>query len=178
MKKNFTLILISTLVVCGSLAAMTNEGAVSADTKGLKANWVYSEQVDEMTDAITYFAEIEANEELDFSFPYNGGTTVWLILRKRSSGTSVILSIPKAKGQFIPNVMGDRSVLVRFDDKPAEKYTYSNTSDYSPETIFIMNAEKFIKNLKASQSTIVRCEFFNEGTRTIKFDTGGLEWNH
>lgn len=187
MKKLLTLtVLIFTLISCGGpgkKGETTSEGDTAnvsqpAAAKAPKSKWTYSERVDEMTDSKTYHARIEANEELNFSFPYNGGTKVWITLRKNSSGTDILLSIPKNKGQFIPSAMGDRSILVRFDDKPAEKYSYTDPSDYSAETIFIKNANKFIENLKASQKTIIQCEFFNEGVQTIKFDTHGLEWNH
>ena len=185
MRNLLTSILISILFVsCGGSGTGNNANSNNTETsqssisKTPKTKWAYRDQVDEMTDSKTYYAQIEAEDEMEFSFPYNGGTKVWLIIRKSDSKEEVLLSISKNKGQFMPNVLDDRSVLVRFDDKTAEKYGYTEPSDFSSETIFIKNPKKFIDNLKASQKIIVQCDFFNEGTRTIKFDTQGFEWNH
>ncbi len=184
MKKLLSLLLVSALFGCGGPGAGSStssdgsgtDGSQSAETKAPKTEWAYSDKVNEMDDSRTRLARIEAEEELEFSFPYGGGTKVWINLRKTNSGTEAFLTITKDKGQFMPNTMGDRTILVRFDDKPAEKYSYTDPSDFSSETIFIRNTKKFIDNLKGAQKTIVQCEFFNEGTQTIKFDTGGLEW--
>lgn len=188
MKQLLTLILIFALYGCGSSGTKKTDETASngdgtevsqtEDTKTPKTKWIYNERINEMTDDKIFFAQIEANEELEFDFPYNGGTKVWITLRKNSADTDAWLSISKNKGQFISNIMGNKSVLVRFDDRPAEKYTYSDPSDYSSDVIFIKNATKFINNLKTSQKTIIQCEFFNEGVQTIRFDTKDLEWNN
>lgn len=150
----------------------------TAKSGAQKTKWEYGEAVDEMTDAKTYVAQIEAEEELEFDFPYDGGTPVYITLRSANGRTDVKVWVPKNKGQFNPDIMGGSSLMARFDEKPAEKYYYVAPSDYSTEAIFIKNADKFIENLKAAQKTIVQCEFFNEGTRTITFDTRGLVWEH
>jgi hypothetical protein len=149
-----------------------------AETNVPKPKWDYKESVDEMTDAKTYFAKIEADDELEFSFPYGGGTPVYITLRSGSDGIDVMVWIPKNGGQFNSNPLGNSAILVRFDDKTAEKYYYTMPSDFSTETIFIKNTSKFIENLKTAQKTIIQCEFFNEGSRTITFDTHGLVWEH
>ncbi|MDR0872186.1 MAG: hypothetical protein LBN27_01795 [Prevotellaceae bacterium] len=140
-----------------------------------QTRWEYSDKTNEMDDSKTYFAAIEANEELQFDFPYSGGTNVYLTLRK-GKDLDVILSI--SQGQFLPNIMGDRYIKVRFDDKPAENYSYSDPSDYSTTAVFINSETKFLKNLKSAKKMIIQCEFYNEGTQTIKFDTDGLIWEH
>ena len=47
------------------------------------SGWTYSEDEDKMTSKKTYYASIEAHESLEFDFPYNGGCTATLYVRKR-----------------------------------------------------------------------------------------------
>lgn len=181
MKVLFFVVAAMMLFSCGgassSKSGSSSDSLVVQEEQGTpQTKWVYLEQVDEMTDIKTKTAYVEANEELNFEFPYSGGTKVWIRAYQQGNNTSAMLCIAKNKGQFIPAAMGGRYVTVRFDDKPAEKYLYVDPSDYSSETIFIKNAEKFIANLKEAKVTLVQCEFFNEGVRNIKFDTAGLEW--
>lgn len=185
MKKVFKvfLIVIGVLVVIGIIGSIFDNkksGSNSVDMKDSSSvsttKWVYSEQVDKMTDKKEFIAEIEANDEMDFQPPYGGGVVVTLKLRKNSDDNDVILQI--SKGQFMPNIMDERSISVRFDNNQAKKFNYSNASDGSTETIFISNEKKFIESLKKCKHLIVQSEFFNEGVRTIEFDTDGLIWNH
>ena len=46
-----------------------------------KSKWEYSESVDEMTDKKSYLAYIVSENEVDFEFPYNGGSNLLLYLR-------------------------------------------------------------------------------------------------
>ncbi len=75
-------------------------------------------------------ASVDATEKLNFAFPYDGGSKVTLMIRKKSNDTNVILSVNK--GQFIPNISGG-SVLIRFGKEPAKKYPTAMSSDYSSD---------------------------------------------
>lgn len=139
-----------------------------------KDNWEYSEDTNEMDDTKSYFANILAEDQLYFDFPYQGGTAVGLLIRKKSSGTDVILRI--SQGQFMSNY--NSNIKVRFDDDKPETYTFDEPSDNSSTVIFINNAKKFINRLKKSERLIIQCEFYNNGTQTIKFNTTGFVWDH
>ncbi|MDR2890956.1 MAG: hypothetical protein LBV18_05060 [Alistipes sp.] len=120
-----------------------------------------------------------AQEEFEFNFPYSGGTNVWLTVRNIAGENSVALSITENKGQFIPSyAVGSETILVRFGEREAEYYYYVSPSDYSSELIFIVDAQLFIENLKTAGTTLIQCNFFNEGTKTITFDTSNLQWEH
>jgi len=45
--------------------------------------WEYKENIDQMRGTKTKFAEITSNNSVNFAFPYNGGSTLDLIIRKR-----------------------------------------------------------------------------------------------
>lgn len=67
---------------------------------------------------------------------------------------------------------------VRFDEQKAFNLGYSNPSDYSSENIFINNPKKFITGLKTAKHTIIQSEFYDEGVKTIEFNSAGLIWQH
>ncbi len=137
--------------------------------------WTYSEHEDKMTSKKTYFASIDANEELQFDFPYDGGSTATIALRKGKNGNEVLLSV--SKGQFNTGVDGSE-VTVRFDQNKAITFSCSEPSDNSSDLLFINNATKFIANAKKAKKMIIQAEFYQSGLQTMEFDIVGLKWDH
>jgi hypothetical protein len=137
--------------------------------------WTYSEEKNKMDGSVMYFAENDAADQLQFSAPYDGGITVSIILRNMEHKNDVVLQI--TKGQFMPSDL-DGSIRIRFDKNKAETYYYSDAADGSSTSIFIGNSAKFIRGIKNAHNTIIEVTFFNEGKRTIEFDTHNLKWNH
>lgn len=137
--------------------------------------WTYSQETNKMDGSTMFFAENDAADQLQFSAPYDGGVTVSIILRNMNRKNDVVLQI--TKGQFMPSGL-DGSIRVRFDKNKAETYYYSDAADGSPTSIFIGNSAKFIRGIKNAQTTIIEVTFYNEGNRTIEFDTHNLKWNH
>lgn len=149
----------------------------TVDTSSIKeTKWTYDINEDRINDSKTYIAQIDANEQLDFQFPYDGGVTVSILLRKRNNVTDAMLTI--SKGQFMPNAMEDHNIKVKFDNEKAQIYSYTDPSDGSTTVAFISNAKKFISKLKKSKVVLIECEFFNEGLRTMQFETAGLKWEY
>ncbi len=177
----FYMVLALIFSACGSNnKENTTENIAENETtireKAPQTKWKYEENTNAMDDSKTYFASLEANEVMKFDFPYEGGVKIQLYLRNMSKKNEVFLVI--SQGQFISSILGNKSILVRFDKNKAEKYNYIMPSDGSSETIFITQQSKFIKKLKQSQKLTVQCEFFNEGRRTLTFNTKGLDWEH
>lgn len=137
--------------------------------------WEYTEDINKMDDTRSYFAYCEANEIMEFDFPYHGGTRTWMIIRNISGKNSVVFRI--SKGQFMETILGG-TINVRFDDNPATSYSFSGQSDNNPEYIHLNNPSGFINKVKQSKQVLIQCDFYNEGTRTLTFNTEGFEWNH
>ncbi|WP_316838721.1 hypothetical protein [Pedobacter gandavensis] len=137
--------------------------------------WLYYDDEDKMTSKKDYYAELIANEELEFGFPYNGGSVATLILRKKRDENHVILQI--SKGQFIHNYSG-ASVKVRFGDSKANVYSISRPADHSSDVVFIDNTARFISNLKKHKKLLIEAEFYKEGSRQMAFDIEGFKWDH
>ncbi|MFD1258944.1 hypothetical protein ACFQ3S_19220 [Mucilaginibacter terrae] len=191
MKKIFTLLFAAGLLSsCGSGGSSSGSkgDSTAADTstatetttdtkKESSANetkWSYEEKVDKMTSEKTRFATIDSDNQLQFEFPYDGGSTATLLIRKNGKSNEVLLSI--SKGQF--NTTSDgASVKVRFDDNKASTFSCSTSSDGSSDLLFINNENKFITKLKKAKKLIIQAEFYEAGLKEMEFSTAGLKWD-
>ncbi len=171
-----TLLLLSS---CGNLATYKNSDAskvntdtivAAAGTKKAVNNWSYSDQMDDMDNIKSYFAETTSPDEIELPFPYNGGSTFTLTVR-RIKTSEVIVTL--SKGQFT-----GESVRVKFDAGKPETISYSNTSDGRGNIIFLSRATELIKKIKKAQHLFIEFQFFDYGSKTIEFNVAGLEWNH
>lgn len=140
-----------------------------------KQNWSYSAKVDSMTGKGTDFAETSSTNTVDFGFPYAGEQHGVLMLRQHPRhGTSVILGIEK--GQFL--CVTGCSVTVRFDDKPARRFSASQPDDYSSTALFINSEKSFIAEAKKAKAIRIEAGFYSQGSRVFEFDIEGLKWPH
>ncbi|CAM3700826.1 hypothetical protein MUGA111182_03990 [Mucilaginibacter galii] len=190
MKRVFTLLLVAGLFSsCGSSeSSNSSSDSTKKDTKskeGISAEssepakaeskWQYSEEVDKMTSAKNYFATIESDNQLDFEFPYDGGSNGTITVRKMAKSTDVLIGI--SKGQFNSHSDGT-TVKVRFDDKKPINFTCSEPSDGSSDALFIDSPKKFLTLLKSAKKVIVQAEFYESGLKEMEFDTKDFKWNH
>lgn len=160
-------------------AAQTSEAALVSDVNEVSpetsSNWDYSEQVDKMSDEKKYYATCTSTNTIDFDFPYNGGSSFYLTVRKQDGQQGVVLSV--SKGQFIGGVGFDGSIKVKFDDSTPVKYGFSAPADGSADVIFINDEKRFISKLKKAEKLMIEAQFFQAGNKVIEFDVAGLEWN-
>ncbi len=131
-------IVIAIPVVFGIIGVVTHKGdttitAATSDTTEettapvtVKSAWTYQSEKNEMDDSTTYLAFVEADEKLDFDFPYNGGATV--VIAVWHSGDDNVAGLRITKGQFMPSSL-DGKITVRFDSLPARTFHYSDPSD-------------------------------------------------
>ena len=138
------------------------------------SKWAYRDITDDMRGIKGKIAAIDANEELDFDFPYNGGSTATLNLRKDIHGLNVYLKV--SKGQFLCNSFSNTTVAVKFDKGPIRHVGCTDTNDGSTDTIFLRGERPFIQQLKQAQKVTIEATFFQAGTRQMTFDVAGLDW--
>lgn len=141
-----------------------------------KQEWSYWDDEDKMTSKKTYYASIEANEKLEFDFPYNGGTTATLTIRKKPGETDVYIQFSKA--QLLIDSYDGSDYRIRFDNNPPSTYTFLGASDHSSDIAFVQNTSRFIRNLKQHKKVIVEMQFYKEGSRAIEFNIAGFKWAH
>lgn len=136
--------------------------------------WRYEKTMDQEGHTV-YKASITSPALLEFGFPYAGGSTATLTIRKRDSGTTVYLQM--SKGQFNRSFQGG-SARIRFDQNSPGTYSFSAAENGSANIIFFDAAEKLIDRIKQSQKMVIDVEFYAQGKRQIEFRTADLIWKH
>lgn len=138
------------------------------------SKWEYSDDKDEMTGKLSYYAFVNSDNTVNFKFPYSGEQHATLELRTHPRfGKDVILEIKS--GQFLCPSYSDCTVLVRFDDNNPVRYTASAPSDGSSNFIFIRNYSKFLSNLSRSKRVRISAEVYQEGNPIFEFNVSGFD---
>lgn len=170
------LIGIGIFMLIGALCSLGDDESGNSSSNGTSGcDWEMSEKVDEMSGNVNNFAEVYSTNELDFDFPYDGGSSFALILRHMDGNNSICLFSNNA--QFDINYDSTDKVQIRIDDKPAVWYSFSESQSDEPGLIFINNTAQLIEELKTGKKLKIQASFFEEGRKIIKFDIEGLVWN-
>ena len=143
------------------------------DTRSVK--WAYKKTVNQEGETI-YKASLGSPTQLQFGFPYTGGSTVELTIRQQQQRQATVY-LQVSNGQFNRSFQGG-SVRIRFDGKPPITYTYSAAENGSATIIFFDKADALIRQLKAAEQMVIDVAFYAQGNRQIAFRTAGLSWNH
>jgi len=151
--------------------AAVNDAAPEPQT-----DWLYETRLDKMSGDTSYFASSNSTNSVEFEFPYNGGSTFRLMVRKMLHGTDVVVLVDK--GQFMTNMMGEEQLRVKFDDGKPEPWAYSGARDAGMDIIFPNNPKKFIQRLKTVKKVMIEAPFYNAGRQVMEFDVEGLRWSH
>lgn len=138
-------------------------------------NWEYSESEDKMEGTKRYFATSTSTNQIEFDFPYDGGSNLNIIIRNMGKENEAILTI--SKGQFISSYGGSDRIKVKFDDNAPIKYSFNSSSDGSSDVIFLNNSKDFINKLRSSKKVMIECEFYDSGNKVFEFNTEGLKWD-
>lgn len=176
------LVLIGACFGDSDAASTSNETSDSVVVEEIKNNepttkWEYNETVDEMTDKTSYIARVISENEVDFDFPYNGGSKLFLFLRNDPQyGKDVFIKI--SKGQFNSCILDGQKIKVRFDEDKAFDVNCNTPSDHSADVLFLTGYRKIVDRLKTAKTMKISVEFFNEGKRTFTFDVKDLKWEH
>lgn len=102
---------------------------------GAKANWGYSENTDRMTSKNTSAAQLTSDNSLRLDFPYKGDNYGRITVRQHPMyGLDVIVAIDK--GQILCNSSSGCPIEIRFDDKPAIRFSGTGPADNSSDTVF------------------------------------------
>ncbi|MBS0647374.1 MAG: hypothetical protein JSR97_12415 [Verrucomicrobia bacterium] len=127
-----------------------------------------------MDDKLMYFAVSNSTNDLEFDFPYKGGSTLSIIVRNMNKENDVMLQI--SKGQFGSSY--SQKVKIKFDDGKIESYSFSDAADGSSNYIFLENSKSLIAKLKAAKHLKIEAPFFQAGRQVAEFDVSGFEWPH
>ncbi len=143
-----------------------------ADVLVRASTWAYAKTVDKMGNPV-YKASVTSPNLLQFDFPYVGGSTATLTIRKRDNSTNVYVEV--SKGQFNRSFQVG-SARIRFDNKPPVSYSLLAAENGRANIIFFDSEQKLINQIKASRTMTLELEFAGQGKRQIEFRTVGLKW--
>lgn len=152
--------------------ASSPSAPAAAPQPGLK--WDYRQDKDPMGKGTAYFASVLSNNTVNFGFPYSGPQHATLTLRTHPRyGQNVILSIER--GQFLCPSYDGCTVLVRFDDGKAIRYSGAGADDNSTETVFIRGYSGFVAHLEKSKRVRISANVNQEGAPVFEFDVSGFD---
>ncbi|ANP47796.1 hypothetical protein [Candidatus Viadribacter manganicus] len=137
--------------------------------------WVYTSDVDEMSDQRISHACTMSTNIIQLEFPYPAQRVTLCVRQHPRWGQDVIVRLERG-GQFLCTSYRACTVRVRFDEGEASAYSALEPSDNSSDAIFIQNDARFIANLRRSSRVIVEANFFQAGAQRMNFDTSQFEW--
>lgn len=158
------------------LASTTDDTNESLPTETV-ANWNYSNSEDEMRGTVTNFAQVKSLNVIQLDFPYQGGSSLYLMLRNSpENGNEVMISTDN--GQLWCEY-SNCYMSVKFDNDEIKTYPLAKAAAGTSETMFLDGSvDQFINKLKKSKNVMIEIGFFNYGNQQFRFDTGGLEWSY
>ncbi|WP_335986192.1 zinc ribbon domain-containing protein [Acinetobacter bereziniae] len=151
---------------------------LTADAKDqvVESNWTNSQTNDEMRGTKTNTTTNVSKNTVNFAFPYNGGSNLFLSVRNKSGEKDVIIRI--SKGLFVCGIIDGCQVNFKFDDGSIQSITMVGTESHDTDVLFVRNtktANSIIQKIKTSKKLIIEPNFFQEGSKQFNFDLDGFE---
>lgn len=138
------------------------------------ATWRYQKTTDGAGSPV-YRASLTASNTLQFAYPYTGGSTATLTVRKGIGDTNVYVEV--SNGQFNRSFQGGNA-RVRFDGKPPVTYTLSAAANGRANIVFFDAAAELAGRIRTARTVTMQVEFPGQRVQKIEFNTVGLRWNH
>jgi len=153
--------------VANADAALNEAAAESA------GGWSYNTDTDQLRGKTVFFASADSENSVDFDFPYNGGSTLSMTVRRHPKyGDDVYFRI--SKGQFTCGIDACEGTI-NYGDGP-QAISLTEPADNSSDTLFASNGSSVIAHLKKAKRIIIELPFYQEGNRQFTFETKGLNW--
>lgn len=139
--------------------------------------WTYRSTEDKVRGGTSYFATTTSTNSVNLDFPYNGGSTVDLTVRKSPAwGLDVIFTL--SSGQLLCRTSRGCYATVRFDEGAAQRFNLNEPSDHSSDTLFISADHSFLAKLRKAKRLVVELEIYQAGRPQFVFNVAALQWSH
>ena len=135
--------------------------------------WTYSISKDEMSGKSGAMACVTSTNELEFSFPYAGGSYGELCLRK-GPRFSEAATVEISKGQILCHSFASCNIRIRFDDNKPATTEGREPSDGSARTVFLPHYRTLVQTMKRSRTVMIEAEYYQNGAQILRFDVSGL----
>lgn len=146
-------------------ASSSSPGAQSADLPQ-KESWNYGENTDQMTGKVTKWACLNSADKLEFGFPYNGGSTGSICIRK---GSRLDAYFKIDKGQVLCGVEGCEARL-RVDSGAPFTMGGSEAADGDSRYIFFDSYSRILAITKKAKQVKVEVLYYQEGRQVLTFE--------
>ena len=135
-------------------------------------NWSYHTSNDEMTGVQRKTACTTSTNELEFAFPYNGGSEGELCFRRR--GKSLDAWVQVTKGQFICGVE-DCVLHLKFDNGPIQGFSAVQSKTDETGFLFLEPASRLLTLASRAKQLRLQADYFQEGQKVLYFELSGLD---
>lgn len=137
--------------------------------------WFYDKNIEPISGKELRYASIVSDNANDLHRPYGPNITGTLMLRKHPRhGKDVIVSL--TEGQILCRSYDPCSIMIRFDSRPAIRFTAAGPSDGSSESVFIRGYDKLLAEIKKSKLMTVELPMYQDGNQIWTFNVAGLDW--
>lgn len=170
-------------VFVGSCVGNNNNQSTTSSTTAndtirdtVKSNWITNVSKDEMRGTEIVNVATESTNKVNFNFPYNGGSSLLLLVRRNDSGNDVIIRI--TKGQFLCSSFDGCEVNFKFDQSPIQSITMVGAESHDSDILFVKHNKttaSLINKIKSSKTVIVEPNFYQEGKHQFTFNLEGFK---
>lgn len=178
----FTLLLLGMLLVAFGFADQKISAPVSANTMMSSgsddetsepkiANWYYLKRKDRMTIRKDY-AVCHSIAHLKGAYP-SASMSIWI---QGSAGLNEVM-LCSLGCDFLSSTVGELSLLVQFDHENPVPFQFRPADDGNKNTIFIIDANRFIQRLKTAQKITINAHYSKGVTHHANFKVKGLIWD-
>jgi hypothetical protein len=138
------------------------------------AQWSYATGTDEMTGKSTSSAAVQSSNSVELDFPYHNPQRGTLTIRRHPRhGPSAIFTLER--GQLPCSSYDGCSIMVRFDEKEAVRYSASPPEDNRSEVLFINDEVRFLTFLTLAKRVRVFPNIYQNGGLVFDFDVTGFD---
>ena len=140
-----------------------------------KEPWSYGQNTDQMTGKITRWACLDSEDQLQFGFPYNGGSTGTICLRK---GRRLDAYFKIDKGQVLCGVEGCEARM-KVDGGEPFTVSGSESADGDPRFIFFDSYPRILGIAKKAKQIKIEILYYQERRQVLTFEPSeplDLKW--
>jgi hypothetical protein len=143
-----------------------------SELRKLGNNWEYDSTENKMGEKVK-FARVSASELVFFDFPYSGGSTGAITIRKKRGDLDIYFTI--SRGQIDTDI-DETYIRVKFDNEKPVNYSMSEADDGSSDILFFNNKSSLLKKIRKSKRMVVEVPFYQNGVKQFEFRIRNLNW--
>lgn len=134
----------------------------------MAGSWTYNEAKDEMRGTSTYSAELKSINVKEFSSPYDGGSSLTIMMVSQDDKNIVGIALILNNGRVACRSVDNCIISTKFDDGPIKEFSVS-PAGRSGNALKVNDVPSFSGLLKGSKNVFVEVPVYQEGAVQFKF---------